>query len=314
MSLIKCPECGKEVSTKAPYCPNCGVPILHNVKRCPICNGVALMDAEQCPHCEARFIVQTEEAEPTGTTESSGNTRTSGNSEISGNAGNTGNAASTEPSSSSGLSMSPETSDSSDSSESSDTPAPPKPEKKSNAPWWLLILAILLVAVGGFFYYEHQQHEATEEKDYERLQNCTEKANFQDFINRYPESRHTDNVRARLDELERIDKEWSAACASADQLKLQHFIDQHPTSIYKAVALHKIDSLDWLEADRRGTAAAYALYIGRHENGEYIEQAFIARDEADRREAQARRDSIEAAQAAMRDSLAISDEGAPAAI
>lgn len=27
MALIKCPECGKEVSTQAGKCPNCGAPI-----------------------------------------------------------------------------------------------------------------------------------------------------------------------------------------------------------------------------------------------------------------------------------------------
>ena len=26
MSLIKCPECGKEISEKASSCPNCGCP------------------------------------------------------------------------------------------------------------------------------------------------------------------------------------------------------------------------------------------------------------------------------------------------
>ena len=27
MALIKCPECGKEISDKATACPNCGYPI-----------------------------------------------------------------------------------------------------------------------------------------------------------------------------------------------------------------------------------------------------------------------------------------------
>lgn len=27
MALIKCPECGKEISDKAQSCPNCGYPI-----------------------------------------------------------------------------------------------------------------------------------------------------------------------------------------------------------------------------------------------------------------------------------------------
>lgn len=32
MALISCPECGKDVSDKAPTCPNCGVPILRESK------------------------------------------------------------------------------------------------------------------------------------------------------------------------------------------------------------------------------------------------------------------------------------------
>ena len=316
MSLIKCPECGNQVSTKAPYCPNCGVPILHNVKRCPICNSLALMDAEQCPHCEARFVITalpSEQPEPpkqTGQHEDARNLlSTQAHKQPVTSEGTVLPAPGSEPK----LHVEPEgtqqsgkpvgTPLSEEPEETTNAGSPQKP-KKSSAPWWLLILAIILVAIGGFFYYEHQQHEATEEKDYERLQNCTEKENFQDFLNRYPESKHTDNVMARLQELQRIDNEWAVACENPSQEKLQQFIDQHPSSIYKAVAIHKIDSLDWMEADRRGTAAAYALYIGRHESGEHIEQAFIARDEADRREAQARRDSIEAAQAARRDSLA----------
>ena len=31
MALIKCPECGKPVSDKAPFCPNCGVEIAGKV-------------------------------------------------------------------------------------------------------------------------------------------------------------------------------------------------------------------------------------------------------------------------------------------
>ena len=27
MSMLKCPECGKEVSSKATNCPNCGAPV-----------------------------------------------------------------------------------------------------------------------------------------------------------------------------------------------------------------------------------------------------------------------------------------------
>jgi uncharacterized membrane protein YvbJ len=31
MALIECPECGKEVSDKAPGCPQCGAPIAGSI-------------------------------------------------------------------------------------------------------------------------------------------------------------------------------------------------------------------------------------------------------------------------------------------
>jgi hypothetical protein len=42
MSLIKCPECGKDVSDKAVFCPNCGCPIKSYTKEvlcCPKCGS-----------------------------------------------------------------------------------------------------------------------------------------------------------------------------------------------------------------------------------------------------------------------------------
>ena len=32
MALIKCPECGKEISDKAESCPHCGYPITENAE------------------------------------------------------------------------------------------------------------------------------------------------------------------------------------------------------------------------------------------------------------------------------------------
>lgn len=46
MALINCPECGKEISDKAPACPKCGAPIVLSKKdviiRFPICDGQLL--------------------------------------------------------------------------------------------------------------------------------------------------------------------------------------------------------------------------------------------------------------------------------
>lgn len=35
MSLVKCPECGKEVSDQAPTCPQCGRPLKAQIPQAP---------------------------------------------------------------------------------------------------------------------------------------------------------------------------------------------------------------------------------------------------------------------------------------
>lgn len=51
MALIKCPECGKEVSDKAPACIHCGFPLQSSNIKCPEC-GKEISDNEQvCIYC-----------------------------------------------------------------------------------------------------------------------------------------------------------------------------------------------------------------------------------------------------------------------
>ena len=49
MALIKCSECGKEISDKATYCPNCGAPVVVHRWRCPDCGN--MISEEPCQYC-----------------------------------------------------------------------------------------------------------------------------------------------------------------------------------------------------------------------------------------------------------------------
>lgn len=69
MAIIKCPECGHEVSDAADRCPNCGVGIAGNIKTCPDCGRVVLKNTAVCPSCGAKLDV----AEQQAATEGSGN-------------------------------------------------------------------------------------------------------------------------------------------------------------------------------------------------------------------------------------------------
>ena len=51
MAIIKCPECGHQISDKAPVCPSCGVEIAGKVIKCPHCGEVYFNNSEMCPNC-----------------------------------------------------------------------------------------------------------------------------------------------------------------------------------------------------------------------------------------------------------------------
>ena len=71
MAIIKCPECGHQISDKAPVCPSCGVVIAGNVIKCPYCGEVLqfgtprhayavdcnkfIYNGTNCPYCKCKL-------------------------------------------------------------------------------------------------------------------------------------------------------------------------------------------------------------------------------------------------------------------
>ena len=51
MAIIKCPECGHQISDMAGSCPNCGVTIHGNIRKCPKCGNIYLKGQAFCPVC-----------------------------------------------------------------------------------------------------------------------------------------------------------------------------------------------------------------------------------------------------------------------
>lgn len=49
--IVKCPECGHDVSDQAPTCPNCGVRIAGRIIHCPNCGHVYFSNQAECPAC-----------------------------------------------------------------------------------------------------------------------------------------------------------------------------------------------------------------------------------------------------------------------
>ncbi len=58
MALVKCEDCGHDVSDRAQSCPKCGAPMPKILKEdeteCPFCRTTLHVDALVCPSCDAR--------------------------------------------------------------------------------------------------------------------------------------------------------------------------------------------------------------------------------------------------------------------
>ena len=66
MALMKCPECGKEISNKAQSCPNCGY-LFEKTKFCKFCGEKIPMDSIICTKC-GRQIENTNQTQNGGIT------------------------------------------------------------------------------------------------------------------------------------------------------------------------------------------------------------------------------------------------------
>ena len=69
MAIIKCPECGHQISEKATVCPSCGVEIAGKIAKCTFCGEVFFKDYGLCPHCYRPYQSPGGSASPTDSQE-----------------------------------------------------------------------------------------------------------------------------------------------------------------------------------------------------------------------------------------------------
>lgn len=253
-------------------CPECGQEVSSKASVCPKCGVRIAGNVKRCPVCKAYVLMSASECPHCHT-----------------------------------QFVVPETvsASSADNGKEDVTPETPTPQRQSSFPWKTAAVVILLVAgcCALYFWIQHEDKEAKADAAFALLERCNDPQNFQDFILHYSDSKHIPAVRERLKALEKEEKEWQQAQKSRRLELMRQFFNSYPTSIHHQEALRIIDSLEWLAASALGTSAAYSDYIAAHDNGDYITQAFAARDSALRCEQKMRNDSIAAANA---DSLELS--------
>lgn len=254
MAIIKCPECGHDVSDRAKSCPHCGVAIAGMITTCPDCGEVILKDSEECPNCHCP-ILGTE----VGTLSSSAPVAVRTRKTV------------------------PDSKDADkapDASAAADSPSDAKNGKKAprvkrsyTAFIVSLVIALIVVLLGLYFYQNTQQQN--ELRAYNNAVGSGEPAVLQNFLDMYADApkAHRDTIQFRLDELKKIDLEWSNAVASKSKSELLRYIERHPGNVHITEARLLVDSIDWQMALTDNNVEAFQLYMDEHPDGQHADEA-----------------------------------------
>ena len=282
MAIIKCPECGRQISDKAPTCPNCGVEIAGKIIKCPHCGEIYFSSQEMCPNCHeiasagpaapvtpaASVNPPTPPTPPTPpvppvrqTPMAAGNGGNGNNGNGYGN-GKYGNNPENE--------------------------AQQKAKKKSARSILIISLVFSILICGILYYFYDNANRNKEEEAYEYAMQSSDPMVLQSYLDTYKdaEEAHRDSIMAHLEMLKSIDQDWTNALVSGSKQALEDYLQKYPNSPHKQEAWNKIDSIDWNVAKAADNVQAYQAYLDAHADGAHIEEAENAMKKAKSRDLQ----------------------------
>ena len=256
MAIIKCPECGHQISDKAPVCPACGVEIAGKTVKCPYCGEAYFKNETACPHCHKTTPISTTEIE-----------QTTGNNVHH----SITNAPATTPVTEEGHEIQNNSIDKNHVPENN-------PNRKNNKTIILVSVAIALLVLGTCLYFYNNAKSDREQEEYIFAMQSDDPTILQAYLNNFKDApqAHIDSIARHLEELNKIDQDWTDAVVMGSKRALTEYLNTHPDSPHKQEALEKIDSIDWAQCQKLNTADAYQLYIDSHYDGNHYEEAVIA--------------------------------------
>lgn len=240
--IIKCPECGHQVSDQAKTCPSCGIEIAGKITRCPDCGEVIFKEQPECPNCHcsingasavSRTVQQT--SAPTPTVRQQSEVR------------------------------------------QEEHQPKPAPRRKRKAGITALVIAFVIALIVVFLgiYFMKNQEQQNELRAYENAIQSTEPLVLQNFLDMYVDAplHHRDSIKVHLDALKKIETDWTDAVVNNSKYAYERFMKLYPQSAHNVEAAIRIDSLDWVAATKENTPEAFQKYLTEHEDGAYYDEA-----------------------------------------
>ena len=280
--IIKCPECGHQVSDKAPICPSCGVEIAGHLIKCSYCGEIYLKEDAVCPNCHHSASTDDSVNEDDVKTEP-----------VKDDSQNNGDYSEAETSSVE-LVVSAESieeeprldgtptqdtltieSPSSDAEVSTDDVIV-KPESKNNnhTPLFVsLLIALVICAVLLFFYKRgNDNHEAEE---YKIALKSNNRQVMEQYLEDYPNAPliHINSIKNLLRQTQQNNDEWGRVIQQNTIASYKTYLEAHPNTPYKNEILKRIEELYWNDVVNQNTEAAYLGYREKYPKGIHVKEA-----------------------------------------
>lgn len=245
MAIIKCPECGHQISDKAPVCPQCGVEIAGKISRCPQCGKIYFKDQSACPYCHHHTMID----EQVTATPLQSHTQHQQVPPI--------------------PPVVPQL------HKAETQPTANASSKKNNQSVFIISFIIVAIICAGFWYFYAEASKKKELEAYEYAIKNSDPVVLQSYLDNYLDApqAHRDSVKAHLSMLQQIDRQWNDALVNNSKEAFDEYLANNPNSPHKAEAKHKIDSLDWVTAVATDSEDAYKSYLESHPNGEHVDEA-----------------------------------------
>lgn len=308
--IIKCPECGHQVSDKAPVCPSCGVEIAGKIVRCPHCGEIHFISDGICPNCHHSLVPHKPTAgekredtipdavitPPAGDTtddeELADNSPLPDNSEDS-LEDEKEIAKEEEEEESEPVQAVPITGTDNSARQATVIGGEKKPAgnngkntasggKKGNTPGkqpakkshWPLVVSLIIAAVICLillFAYKNANMN-NEAREYQNAIESRDPGIMQSYLNTYTNApqAHRDSVQALLNAIRSSDPAWETVKGSTDVNVLKQYLQHNPNSPHKQEILNRIDELDWKAALQTHD---FANYLSLHQNGIHAAEA-----------------------------------------
>lgn len=153
---------------------------------------------------------------------------------------------------------------------------PQGPKKKRTGLIVGLVILALVIIGGGWAVYHHFSASEGEASAYAILDGNDNPDDYRAYLRDYPDGPHAAEVQQRLAKLEDMLADWGRIALSDNKADFVNFKNTYDNPRYGRMCDIKIDSLDFVQAQRLGTDEAYAAYLAAHPDGRYASEAAVA--------------------------------------